>query len=41
MRQEVERADDVLLEPEVRLLGACFPWESSSAASQGPPDTHG
>jgi len=40
MRQEVERADNVLLEPEVRLLGTCFPWESSSAASQGPPDTH-
>lgn len=40
MRQEVKRADNVLLEPEVRLLGACFPWDSSSDASLGPPDTH-
>ncbi|MBN1322226.1 MAG: UDP-N-acetylmuramate dehydrogenase [Thermoleophilia bacterium] len=40
MRQEVERANDVLLEPEVRLLGTRFPWEAPSAP-QGPPDTHG
>jgi hypothetical protein len=30
-----------LLEPEVRLLGAGFPWQSSSALSQGPPDVDG
>lgn len=40
MRQEVKRANNVLLEPEVRLLGARFPWDSSSDASQGPPGIH-
>lgn len=40
MRQEVKQANDVLLEPEVRLLGAYFPWESPSA-TQEPPEPHG
>jgi UDP-N-acetylmuramate dehydrogenase len=41
MRQRVHRMSGVLLEPEVRLLGAGFPWQSSSALSQGPPDVDG
>jgi hypothetical protein len=27
MRQGVERMSDVRLEPEVKLMGAPFPWE--------------
>ncbi len=33
MRQRVHETSGVWLEPEVRLLGACFPWEAS--ADQG------
>jgi UDP-N-acetylmuramate dehydrogenase len=35
MREEVHRTSGVLLEPEVRLVGSCFPWESSVADPQG------
>ena len=41
MRQGVYRNSGILLEPEVRLLGASFPWESLPAESQGQPDPHG
>jgi len=41
MRQEVHRTCGVLLEPEVRLIGTSFPWESSAAGSQGPPSADG
>ena len=41
MRGEVKRTCGVELEPEVRLIGSCFPWESSVADSQEPPDSHG
>lgn len=41
MRQEVHRTSGVLLEPEVRLLGIGFPWESSHAEPQGLPDSDG
>ena len=41
MRQQVRRTSDVSLEPEVRLLGTCFPWEPSSAGPQESPDPHG
>ncbi len=30
MRQGVERTSGIVLEPEVRLLGAAFPWESQA-----------
>jgi UDP-N-acetylmuramate dehydrogenase len=40
MRQGVERNSGVSLEPEVRLLGATFPWESS-ADPQGLPGGDG
>jgi UDP-N-acetylmuramate dehydrogenase len=33
MRQGVQRASGISLEPEVRLLGASFPWESLRAGS--------
>jgi UDP-N-acetylenolpyruvoylglucosamine reductase len=41
MREEVERTSNVCLEPEVRLLGADFPWESSFADPQESPDPDG
>jgi UDP-N-acetylmuramate dehydrogenase len=41
MRQGVQRTSGILLEPEVRLLGMAFPWESSIDSSQGSPGTHG
>jgi UDP-N-acetylmuramate dehydrogenase len=41
MRQGVYRHSGILLEPEVRLLGASFPWESLPADSQGQPDPDG
>jgi UDP-N-acetylmuramate dehydrogenase len=41
MREEVERTSNVCLEPEVRLLGTDFPWDSSSADPQEPPDPDG
>ncbi len=41
MRQKVHRTSGVLLEPEVRLLGASFPWESSVTSSQEPSDVDG
>jgi UDP-N-acetylmuramate dehydrogenase len=34
MRQGVQRKSGILLEPEVRLLGAVFPWEVGSGVSQ-------
>jgi UDP-N-acetylmuramate dehydrogenase len=41
MRQGVHRTSGILLEPEVRLLGAAFPWESSLDSLQGSPGAHG
>lgn len=41
MRQEVERMCAVSLEPEVRLLGTGFPWESLAADAEGRPDIDG
>lgn len=41
MRQGVHRTSGILLEPEVRLLGAAFPWESAFDVSQGPPGSDG
>ncbi len=38
MREEVKRTGNVLLEPEVRLLGTSFPWERSGAGPKDPPD---
>jgi UDP-N-acetylmuramate dehydrogenase len=35
MRQGVERMHGIRLEPEVRLLGAAFPWESGSLETAG------
>ncbi len=35
MRERVHQTCGVLLEPEVRLVGAVFPWESAGADSQG------
>jgi hypothetical protein len=29
MREGVQRMSGILLEPEVRLLGSSFPWESA------------
>jgi UDP-N-acetylmuramate dehydrogenase len=34
MRQRVHETSGVLLEPEVRLLGASFPWESPAGGSR-------
>jgi UDP-N-acetylmuramate dehydrogenase len=31
MRQGVERTSGVILEPEVKLLGAVFPWDAEAA----------
>jgi UDP-N-acetylmuramate dehydrogenase len=41
MRQGVERISGISLEPEVRLLGEDFPWESSPAAFGGLPGGDG
>jgi UDP-N-acetylmuramate dehydrogenase len=41
MRAEVFRTSGVLLEPEVRLLGGGFPWESSVSAPGGALRTDG
>lgn len=41
MRQGVYRMSGILLEPEVRLLGTVFPWESSSDVSRGSPRSSG
>jgi len=41
MRDEVERTSNVSLEPEVRLLGATFPWEQSGVDPGESPDVHG
>jgi UDP-N-acetylmuramate dehydrogenase len=41
MRQGVERMSGVLLEPEVKLLGASFPWESHPRDAGGSPQTDG
>jgi UDP-N-acetylenolpyruvoylglucosamine reductase len=41
MREEVHRTSGVLLEPEVRLLGTGFPWESSGADPGESPDADG
>ncbi len=41
MRQRVHETSGVLLEPEVRLLGASFPWESSADGVPRPPSAHG
>jgi UDP-N-acetylenolpyruvoylglucosamine reductase len=38
MREEVKSSCGVVLEPEVRLIGCQFPWESAAADSQGSPD---
>jgi UDP-N-acetylmuramate dehydrogenase len=41
MRERVHQTCGVLLEPEVKLVGAVFPWESSGADPQGPPAADG
>ena len=41
MRERVHQTCGVLLEPEVRLVGAVFPWESSDAGRQGLPAADG
>jgi UDP-N-acetylmuramate dehydrogenase len=41
MREDVHRTCGVLLEPEVRLVGASFPWESSAVEPQGLPTSDG
>lgn len=41
MRQAVYRASGVLLEPEVKLLGANFPWDSWSESPQEPAPRNG
>jgi len=41
MRQGVHRTSGIALEPEVKLLGADFPWEKRSDGSQGPPNADG
>lgn len=41
MRQGVHRNSGILLEPEVRLLGTSFPWESLPAGPQGLPGSDG
>jgi len=37
MRERVHDRSGVWLEPEVRLLGASFPWESSAGDPRAPP----
>jgi UDP-N-acetylenolpyruvoylglucosamine reductase len=41
MRQRVYETSGVLLEPEVRLLGVGFPWESSAGGSRRIPSADG
>jgi len=41
MRAEVLRKSGVLLEPEVKLLGADFPWESPAAHLGRPSEADG
>jgi UDP-N-acetylmuramate dehydrogenase len=41
MRERVHQICGVLLEPEVKLVGAVFPWETSGADPQGPPTADG
>lgn len=41
IRGEVQRSCGVVLEPEVRLVGCRFPWESSATGAQGSPDSDG
>jgi UDP-N-acetylmuramate dehydrogenase len=41
MRQGVERMSGIVLEPEVRLLGASFPWEADQHRSAGRPAADG
>jgi UDP-N-acetylenolpyruvoylglucosamine reductase len=36
MREKVHETSGVWLEPEIRLLGASFPWESSAGGSRRP-----
>ncbi len=40
MRQGVHRMSGVLLEPEVKLLGASFPWDPSSRDLSAEPSSH-
>ena len=41
MRQGVERVSGITLEPEVRLLGATFPWDSHGDRASGQPAADG
>lgn len=41
MRERVHQSCGVFLEPEVKLVGAVFPWEPTGADSQGPPTADG
>jgi UDP-N-acetylenolpyruvoylglucosamine reductase len=41
MREAVERSSGISLEPEVRLLGAQFPWVPSRRGSEGPSQRNG
>ncbi len=41
MREAVRRSEGILLEPEVRLLGAEFPWEQAEGGSSAPARPHG
>jgi UDP-N-acetylmuramate dehydrogenase len=41
MRQGVERVSGIVLEPEVRLLGASFPWDSDGDRATDRPAAHG
>ncbi len=41
MRQGVERMSGIALEPEVKLLGAAFPWDSQVDRSPGRPAVDG
>ena len=41
MRQGVERVSGITLEPEVRLLGAAFPWDSHGDRASGQPAADG
>lgn len=41
MRQGVERVSGIVLEPEVRLLGGSFPWDSDGDRAGERPASHG
>ncbi len=41
MRQGVERVSGVILEPEVKLLGAAFPWDAQADRLPGAPAVDG